>query len=315
MKAAPAFWTLLATLREARLPLADWRRHFKDDFVAVQPWLRLCPGEIAATVPCPQSGQRLQVGVRGRHYVAFPAEGFEGDAVIYDQLSATEVAIWRLDREALEAALGHALDVLPPAGREAASGHPVLLGVLGSGAGRKPVYLGYAAHEQEGLSLCVAVAREHRAPCSLILPAYYAACADYLRKNELDYIVLAEAVTLDPTGIKARQSAPPPAAETLVPVEVLGDYRALRLHDGTRIDLARRTKCRAFVRHVHQRRKTTGHREFDFDVEREKLNQGQRRIWIQSSDLKFGLFRGIHQHFDILFTALDSRLGRYRINF
>jgi hypothetical protein len=315
MKATPALWTLLATLRDARLPLADWRRHFKDDFVAVQSWLRPCPGEIAVTVPCPKSGQRLQVASRARRYVAFPIEGFEGDAASCDQLSAAEVAVWCLDREALEAALGRALDVLPPPGREASSGNLVLLGLLGSGASRKPVYFGYAAHEQEGLSLCVAVARTERASCSMVLPSYYPVCAEYLRKNELDYIVLAEAVTLDATGIKARQSGPPLATEALVPVEVLGDYRALRLHDGTRIDLARRTKCRAFVRHVHQRRRTTGHREFDFDVEREKLNQGQQRIWIQSNDFKFGLFRGIHQHFDILFTSLDTRLGRYRINF
>ncbi len=308
-------WTLLATLHAARLPLADWRRHCADDFTAVQRWLRCCTGEVAATVPCPKSGQRLQVAARGRRYVAFPVEGFEGDAAACDQLSAAEVAVWCLDREALENALGRALDVLPPAGLPP-SAHPcVLLGTLGSGASRKPVYLGYAAHEQEALGICVALARENRAPCSLALPVYYPACDEYLKRSGHDYIVLAEAVMLDQAGLKARPCAPPPAAEVLVPVKVLGDYRALCLRDGTRIDLSRRTKCRAFVRHVHQRHLTTGQREFDYDVEREKLNQSQQRIWIQSNDFKFGLFRGIHQHFDLLFTSLDTRLGRYRINF
>jgi hypothetical protein len=310
-----SLWTTLATLHTARLPLADWRRHCTDEFAHVQRWLRCCPGEIATTVPCPKSGQRLQVAARGRRYVAFPTEGFEGDAAACDYLPAAEVAVWCLDRQTFEAALGRALDVLPPAGREAAAGKLILLGNQGLGVSRKPVYLGYAAHEQEALGICVALARANRTSCSLALPVFYPQCDEYLRRTGHDYIVLAEAVSLTPAGMVAQRKTPPPSTEALAHVEVIGDYRALLLRDGTRIDLSRRTKCRAFVWHVHQRHLTTGQREFDYDVERDKLNRSQKRFFIQSHDFKFGLFRGIHQYFDLLFTSLDTRLGRYRINF
>ena len=308
-------WTTVALLHDAKLPLADWRRHFADTFGHLQPYLAKCPGEIAGTLPCPQSGQRLHVAERGRKYIAFPEDGFEGDSRQLTNLKLADVILWRLDRDLLERGLCDALDLAPASAREYAIDGARMIGSIGAGEARKRVYMGYAAEEADAMSLCVGVAQANRQRCCLVLPSFFPRCDEYLRRCDHDLLVLDESVTFAETGLVAKRRETPREAQDLLAVDVVGDYKALKLRDGTVIDLAQRAKCRAFVRHLHQRRKTTGNREFFYDEEIKKLNEGQERILIQSDDFKFGLFRGIHQHFDLLFTVLDKGNGRYRINF
>ncbi len=310
-----SIWTTLALLQEAKLPMADWRRHLSADFDHVQPFLTECTGEIAGTLPCPRSGQRLHVAERGRKYVAYPEEGFEGDSSQLTDLKLADVILWRLDHEALDRDLCRALDLTPATYLAANSDGLRLLGTMGVGEGRKQFYLGYAADEAAAMALCVSFTQRNRQRCCMVLPAFFTPCDTFLKRCEHDMIVLDEAAAFARSGLVAKRRETPRESEDLVTVDVIGDYKALKLRDGTLIDLSRKTKCRAFVRHLHQRRKTTGNREFFYDEEIKKLNAGQARILIQSDDFKFGLFRGIHQHFDLLFTVLDKGSGKYRINF
>lgn len=308
-------WKTLAILNDAKLPLADWRRHFPEEFECLQPFLVECPGEVAGTIPCPRSGQRLHVAERARKYVAFPEEGFEGDSDSLLNLKLADVILWRLNRDDLERGLCGVLDLAPANGAAYGDDGARLLGTQGTGEARKRVYLGYAGDESTAMRLCLDLAQANRQRCCVVLPVFFPRCDEYLRRCEHDVIVLEEVAAFGKEGLVARRRETAIEAEGLVTVAVIGDYKALKLRDGTTVDLSRRTKCRAFVRHLHQRRKATGNREFYYDEEVEKLNGAQKRILIQSSDFKFGLFRGIHQHFDLLFTALDTRNGRYRINF
>jgi hypothetical protein len=307
-------WATLALLHQAKLPLADWRRHLSIEFDVVRPFLLECAGEVAGTIPCPRSGQRLHVAERGRKYVAFPEEGFEGDSSPLTNLNRADVILWRLDRDGLERGLCGVLDLAPMADTYGNDGVR-LIGTMGAGEGRKRVYLGYAGDEGAAMALCVDVAQTNRQRCCVVLPTFFPRCDEYLRRCEHDVIVLEEVATFAREGLVARRRETAREAEDLLAVEVVGDYKALTLRDGTVVDLSRRTKCRAFVRHLHQRRKKNGNREFYYDEEIAKLNAAQARILIQSGDFKFGLFRGIHQHFDLLFTVLDKGNGRYRINF
>jgi hypothetical protein len=308
-------WTTVARLHDAKMPMADWQRHFGEQHRLVRPFLNECIGEVAGTIPCPRSGQRLHIAERGRKYVAYPEDGFEGDSSQLMNLKLADVMLWRMDRTALERALCGALDMTPTGSDDYPGAGPRLIGTVGVGEARKRVFLGYVADEGAALSFCTGVAEASRQRCCLILPAFFRRCDEYLRRCDHDMIVLDEVAMLTAGGVVAKRRETGGEAEDLLSVDVIGDYKALKLRDGTLVDLSRRTKCRAFVRHLHQRRKTTGNREFFYDEEIEKLNGSQKRILIQSGDFKFGLFRGIHQHFDILFTALDKGNGRYRINF
>ncbi len=308
-------WTTLALLHDGKLPIADWRRHLDGEFGRVRPFLAECAGEIAGSIPCPRSGQRLHVAERGRRYVAFPEEGFEGDSVQVTNLKRSDVVLWRLNRDQLEQGLCGALDLAPVTGGEYGGDGTRLIGTIGGGETRKRVYLAYAGAEDVAMRLCVVVAQANRQRCCLVLPAFFPRCDDYLRRCEHDMIVLEEAAVFTDGGLVAKHRETLPDVNGLVDVNVVGEYKALELRDGTVVDLSRRTKCRAFVRHLHLRRKTTGNREFFYDEEVQKVNVGQQRILIQSGDFKFGLFRGIHQYFDLLFTVLDKSNGRYRINF
>ena len=306
---------MLAFLHESRLAIADWRRHLAADFSFVHPFLFECTGEIASTVPCPHSGQRLNVAERGGRYAAYPDEGDEADSDPLTNLSLADVTPWRLNRGAFEQELCGALDLTPVTSSTTSQEAARLIGTTGTGENRKRVYLGYAGTEQDGMALCVSVVQNNRQRCCVVLPAFFPLCDEYLRRCDHDMVVLDEAVAFGENGLGAKRRETPRDIEDLVTVDVVGDYKALKLRDGTVIDLAQRTKCRAFVRYLHQRRKTTGNREFFYDEEIEKLNAGQKRILIQSDDFKFGLFRGIYQHFDLLFTVLDKGNGKYRINF
>lgn len=310
-----SFWTVLAQLHEARLPMADWRRHLAAEFAHLQPFLSECTGEIAVTIPCPRSGQRLNVSRRGGMFAAFPDEEHEGDAEALTDLSLADVSVLRFDENAFRSALCRALDLTPITVADASDGDAHLIGSIGHGESRKRVYLGDSVDEQRGMAFCVSVVQKSRQRCCVVLPIFLPQCDEYLRQCEHDLIVLSEAVAFGAGGLVAKRRETVREIEDLVVVTVVGDYKALCLHDGTMIDLSRRTKCRALVRHLHQRRKITGNREFLYQDEVDKLNAGQKAILIQSGDFKFGLFRGIHQHFDLLFTTLDRGFGRYRINF
>ena len=308
-------WKMLAYLHEAKLPNADWRRHLVADFEHVRPFLSECAGEVASTMPCPRSGQRLMVARRGKKFDAYPEAAHEADCSPLKGLSLAEVTLWRLNRTVFANALCQALDLTPIPATDDLRAAVGLIGCIGSGEARKRVYLGYAADERAGMAFCIDVVQQNRQRCCAVMPIFFPRCEEYLRRCEHDMIVLEEAVAFADTGLVAKRREMAREAEDLVAVVVVGDYKVLRLRDGTIIDLSRRTKCRALVRHLHQRRKTTGNRDFFYDEEVQKLNAGQDRILIQSDDFKYGLFHGIHEHFDRLFTVLDKGIGRYRIDF
>lgn len=314
-KACFPFWKMLAYLHEAKLPSADWRRHLGSDFEHLRHFLMECAGEIADTVPCPRSGQRLMVSRRGQRFDAYPEARHEADSNPLTNLALGDVALWRLNRKAFERDLCRALDLTPMNAQVADQDGVRLIGSMGGGETRKLVFLGYVADELAGMTFCAGVAQKNRQRCCVVLPLFFPQCDDFLRRCEHDMIVLDEAVAFVKGGLVSKRRETLPENENLVSVAVVDDYKALRLRDGTIIDLSRRTKCRAFVRHLHQRRKTTGNRVFLYQEEVDKLNAGQKAILIQSDDFKYGLFRGIHQHFDLLFTTLDKGFGRYRINF
>lgn len=310
-----SIWTTVARLHEAKMPLADWQRLLASDFGRVRTFLTECPGEIAGTIPCPRSGQRLHVAERRGMYLAFPEEGFEGDSAQLANLKLADVILWRLDRPGLEQGLCGVLDLAPTGGGDYGGDGARLLGTLGCGESRKCVFLGFAADEAAALGFCMGVAQANRRQCCVVLPAFFPRCDEFLRRYEHDMIVLDEVAAFGDGGLVGKRRETVREVEDLVSVEVVGDYKVLKLRDGTVIDLSHRTKCRALVRHLHQRRKNTGNREFLYQEEVDRLNAGQKAILIQSGDFKFGLFRGIHQHFDLLFTTLDKSFGRYRINF
>ena len=308
-------WKMLAYLHEAKLPSADWRRHLVADFEHVRPFLAECSGEVASTLPCPRSGQRLMVSRRGQRFDAYPEASHEADCSPLKGLCLADVVLWRLNRTAFENAVCHALDLTPVTPTDALGDGVGLIGCVGSGEARKRVYLGYAPDERAGMAFCIDVVQQNRQRCCAVLPIFFPRCEEYLRRCEHDMIVLEEVAAFADTGLVAKRRETVREFDDLVAVAVVGDYKALRLRDGTIIDLSRRTKCRALVRHLHQRRKTTGNRDFLYDEEIQKLNAGQERILIQSDDFKYGLFHGIHKHFDRLFTVLDKGIGRYRIDF
>jgi hypothetical protein len=305
----------VALLHAAKMPITDWRRHLGAAFGGVRPYLVECTGELTGTIPCPRSGQRLHVAQRGRKYVAFPEDGFEGDSGQVTDLKPADVALWALDRDGFERGLCGVLDIAPASAADAGGDGTRLIGTIGTGETRKRVYLCYAGDERTAMNLCVGVAQANRQRCCVVLPSFFPLCDEYLRRCEHDMIVLDEWAVLTETGLAAKRRETTTEAAALLAVDVIGDYKSLKLRDGTVVDLSRRTKCRAFVRHLHQRRKNTGNRDFFYDEEIAKLNAGQQRILIQSGDFKYGLFRGIHQHFELLFTVLDRSNGRYRINF
>ena len=240
-----SIWTTVARLHEAKMSAADWRRLLAVDFGRVQPYLAECVGEIAGTIPCPRSGQRLHVAERGRKYAAYPEEGFEGDSNPLTNLKLADVILWRLDRGTLEAGLCGVLDLSPVASSEYTSDSARLIGTMGSGEARKRVFLGYASDEATAFGFCVGVAQTNRRRCCLALPEFFPRCDEYLRRCDHDMIVLEEVAAFAENGLMAKHRETVREVEDLVAVTVVGDYKALRLRDGTIIDLSRRTKCRA----------------------------------------------------------------------
>ena len=87
----PGIWKMLAWLHEAKLPMADWRRHFAPKFEHVRLYLNECVGEITGTLPCPRSCQRLNVTRRGNKFVAYPDKHYRLDANPLTNLSLADV--------------------------------------------------------------------------------------------------------------------------------------------------------------------------------------------------------------------------------
>ena len=200
-----SIWTTVARLHEAKMSVADWRRLLAADFKRVQPYLVECAGEIAGTIPCPHSGQRLQVAECGRKYAAFPEEGFEGDSYPLTDLKLADVILWRLDRGSLEAGLCGVLDLSPVASHEYTSDSARLIGTVGAGEARKLFFLGYAVDESAALILCVGVAQANRQRCCLVLPVFFPRCDEYLRRCEHDMIVLEDVAAFADNGLVARE--------------------------------------------------------------------------------------------------------------
>jgi len=188
-------------LHDVKNPLADWRRLLEGYFECVQRYLEKCPGEIASTIPCPGSNLRLEVGKREGMYVAYPAEGFEGDAESLADLTEADVALWRFECGRFELDLCRALGLTPLERTDCRSKLLSLIGTAGQHKSYKRVYLGYAANERDGVDVCLAAAHESQAPCCVALPAFYPACDDLLRRSNFEYIVLEDMVTLGVSGM------------------------------------------------------------------------------------------------------------------
>ena len=95
-------------------------------------------------------------------------------------------------------------------------------------------------------------------------------------------------------------------------VRVVGDYKTIVV-DGVTIDLTRKFKRRAFVRHVHQRKLKTGEDTFYYDEMREAFNNSQKRFTIQSERFERDLFKGQSKEFRLLFEEVDGASDLYRI--
>jgi len=200
-------WITLALLHDSKMAMVDWRRLLEGHFDCVQRYLEKCPGEIAGTLPCPSSGQRLHVGKREGMYIAFPEEGFESDSDSLADLTEDDVALWRLERGRFESDLSRAMGLVPLERTAGLSKLLSLIGTAGQGKSRKRVYLGYAANERAGVDVCVAVARESQCPCCVALPVFYPACDEMLRRSDFEYIVLEEAVTIGVSGMVGKARA------------------------------------------------------------------------------------------------------------
>ncbi|HBA83914.1 MAG TPA: hypothetical protein DCZ95_07470 [Verrucomicrobia bacterium] len=307
-------WICLSYFRFSKLPLADWRRHLLGVSKPLQAYLAKCLGEIAGTLPCPQSGQRLRVVRRGEQFIAIPEEGFETDAEELRKLTLKDVQLWTLDMPRLEREIAVALGLIPQVVES--SDRFTLIGIAGVSESRKPVFLAYAANAEESITLCAEVVRHNPRKCAVILPVYDQPSEEFLRRHEAELIVLEESVSLTVDGIVA-SSRPAPVRDTnaVLLVDVINDYKILRLPNGREIDLSKKHKCRAFVRYLHERRKKTSNRIFYYDEERQNFNESQSVMAIDGSEFKYGLFRNLTKDFDILFTTLDSASDKYQINF
>ena len=308
-------WAKLALMNNSHYVLGDWRRLFGDDFKHIQPFLMECVGVIGGSIPWPEDDCRLDVVKRGDHFLGYPEDGVAQSASEIKKLKLADVVMRRLDRDVFERALCSALDLTPATTPEHVSDGARLIGTSVAGAVRKRVYMIYGGLAEDAMKLCVEVLLANRQPCCLVLPSFFPSCDEFLRRSDYDMIVLDEDVAFSKKGLVAKRREKQRAGDELHKVDVVGDYMALKLPDGTVIDLSKSTKCRAFVRHLHQRRMTTGKCDFLYDEEVKNLNAGQKRILIQSADFKFGLCRGFHKHFDHLFTAIDQANGKYRIDF
>lgn len=194
-------WITLALLYDTKMALSDWRRLLDGQFDRVQRYLAKCTGVIAGTIPCPDSGLRLDVVKREGIYMAYPQEYCESATEPLTALTEDDVIAWRLDRVRFERDLSQALGLVPLERTAGLSKLLSLIGTAGQGTSRKRVYLGYAANERDGVDVCMAVAHESRAPCFVALPAFYPACDDLLRRSNFEYIVLEDMVTLGISGM------------------------------------------------------------------------------------------------------------------
>ncbi|NLE66573.1 MAG: hypothetical protein GX608_04045 [Lentisphaerae bacterium] len=208
------FWTLLAMLHDSTWALADWRRLLEDRFDCMRGYLEKCIGQIASTIPCPNTGLRLVVGRRVGMYIAFPEEGCESATEQLTNLTEEDVISWRLNLDRLELDISRALGLKPLESAMPRERWFSLIGTSGEGAGRRRVYLGYAFTERDGLEVCMAVARQSQEPSCLLLPAFFPACDELLRRFGIEHVVLEEAVSIGPDGLVGKAGAIRPAEPT-----------------------------------------------------------------------------------------------------
>jgi hypothetical protein len=108
-----------------------------------------------------------------------------------------------------------------------------------------------------------------------------------------------------------------PAVELKSGVQVIGDYKVIRIPGHADIKLARKHKARAVLGFIHRRLKALGTNEFYDEEMRDEFNAQFRdghvgNQW-KSDRFRDDLFRGMDAEFDLLFETLDSVSGQYRL--
>ena len=100
-------------------------------------------------------------------------------------------------------------------------------------------------------------------------------------------------------------------------LQVIGDYRVIRIAGGMQINLATKHKARAFLGFVHRELNKAGQKEFYVEEMREVFNaqytgEMSGKQWT-SDRFREDLFRDKEREFDLLFESLERGSGYYRM--
>lgn len=323
-KPPTGLWSRLALFRDRQFCLADWRRHFRDDFGAIAPLLTALPGTVAATYPDPDTGLPLlpRLAPDGT-YTAFPDDAritridpvpkIDPSALVRRQIA------WRQSVCTLVAdALGLATRI---ENGPLATPWVLQIGRMKDAPPARDALLLVARDTAEAMSWLRPLLKG--TPCCFVVTVHDPVIETLLVNHGHSYVALDRDTTFRASGRKWRLAprrpspAKVPTATSAVltriqRVKIVGRFDFVEFADGTRVDFRRSAKRRAFLPYLLDCCERANDFVFKFHEISAAFDRTEQPAHFESTSMRYGLFRDF-AHFDRFFETIDPHAQEYRL--
>ncbi len=192
-----SIWSKISQLRQAREPLAWWKREFGADYGVCSPFLIPCTGLAGQTYPCPDTGIPLQIHESGGSYLAYPT-GDESEDTPDRNLTWDDVQAWRFDHNGLRRSIAKAFGIT--AGQDSAHEDIQFIGFCDKPTVRKRVYLALPDGIDAAVRIAADTGQTPEAGC-LLFPERHAGAEHILKARGVSFLALDECSTFESCGI------------------------------------------------------------------------------------------------------------------
>jgi len=313
----------LARLRDRQLCLADWRRHFRHDFDAVAPLFAALQGTVAATYPDPDTGLPLvpRLAPDGT-YTAYPDDSETTRLPPVPKIKPAALVRHQVDWTSACTLIAEALNLVARVEPGPLASPWVLqIGRLRDAPPSRDALLLIARETVEALTWLRPLIKG--APGLFVVTIHDPVIETLVVNHGHDYVAL-DRDTVFRTSRRKWRLAPRQASMPEEPqatpadfariqrVKIVGKFNAVEFADGTRVDLRRSAKRRAFLSYLLDHCERTNDFVFRFGEISAAFDRTVQAAHFESTSMRYGLFRDF-AHFDRFFETIDSHTQHYRL--